>query len=155
MLGKLILFIAIIGFCDVYLVVLSASYLGIWSTIGLCLLTAFIGSYLFKRQGLKVLLEFQQGMLNGIPPVDKLIDGVLILIGGVLLITPGYISDFIGLMLMVPMVRKLLKPLLIKFAKKNMQVSFHSTGFGGAGHFQQNANDKSSNEKEADIIDIK
>lgn len=154
MFGKIFLIILVVGFCDAYLVVLSAQILSIWGAIGLCLLTAFIGSYLFKREGIRVLLEFQKDLLEGKPAVDKLADGVLVLIGGALLITPGYITDFIGFMLMIPFIRKLVKPLLFKFAKRNMQFSFHATGFNGATHFHSNPH-QNSKEKDADIIDIK
>ena len=154
MLGRIVLIIAVLGFCDVYLVVLSAQYLGVFGAIGLCLLTAFIGGYLFKRQGLKILIEAQQDMMQGKPPVDKLADGVMILIGGVLLITPGFISDFLGFMLLIPFVRKLVRPIIFKFAKNNIKFSVHSSMSQGPSSFQQSSRN-SSNEREAEIIDIK
>lgn len=148
MLGKIILTIIIVGFIDVYLVVLSAKYLTVLGAIGLCILTALIGGFLFKREGFRVLGEFQRELQEGKLPLDKLGDGVLILIGGAFLMTPGFITDFFGLLLMIPFVRKLIKPLLMKIAKKNMSFHFHS-------NFPPNMRDSNTQEKEAEIIDIK
>jgi UPF0716 protein FxsA len=148
MLGKIILAIIIVSFVDVYLVVLSAHYFSIWGAIGLCILTAIIGGALFKREGFRILGEFQRELQEGKMPLDKLGDGVLILIGGVFLMTPGFITDFFGFLLLIPFVRKILKPILVKIVKKN--VSFH---------YQSNikSNKRSANpqEKDAEIIDIK
>lgn len=155
--GKLFLFILFVGFCDVYLVVISAKYLTVLGAIGLCLLTAFLGSYLVRREGFKVLMEIQNDFLSGKPPVDRMIDGVLILIGGALLITPGFITDFMGFMLLLPFVRKIMRPLVIKCFKNKVKFNTFSTMGGQATfytNFPKNPNSNAA-EKDADVIDVK
>lgn len=148
MLGKIVLTIMVVSFVDVYLVVLSAKYLTILGAIFLCILTALLGGALFKREGFRVLGEFQNELQQGKLPLDKLGDGVLILIGGVLLMTPGFITDLIGLLLLIPFVRKITKPFLAKHLKKNMSFRFYS-------NFQPNMGNSNTKEKEAEVIDIK
>lgn len=155
MFGRIVIIIAVIGFCDVYLVVLSAKYLTIFGAIGLCLLTAFLGGILLKKEGFRVLFEFQKELSEGKLPIDKIADGVLILIGGALLMTPGFITDIIGFLFLIPIFRKVFKPILINYAKKNIAFKIHSAGFGTAKPFTTGAGGVNSNEKEADIIDIK
>jgi UPF0716 protein FxsA len=80
-------------------------YLGTWPTIGLIIATGFAGAILAKLQGTMVLRRIRQDLAEGRMPAPRLIDGVMILVAGVLLITPGLITDTIGFLLLVPPVR--------------------------------------------------
>ncbi|MEN3316286.1 MAG: protein FxsA [Acidimicrobiaceae bacterium] len=79
--------------------------IGTWNAIGLLLLVSFGGAWLVKREGLGVLRRFRQQMDAGRVPGRELADGVLILLAGALLLTPGFVTDFFGLLLLVPPVR--------------------------------------------------
>ena len=81
--------------------------IGTWPTIGIIILTALIGSMLLRQQGLSVLRNAQQRLATEGDPGALLADGLMILIAGVLLLTPGFFTDTIGFALLVPAVRKL------------------------------------------------
>lgn len=93
------------------------SRLGYLETILMLVLISAAGAALAKRQGYAVVARIQQDLNLGIMPGDSLIDGALILTGALLLLTPGYITDAAGLLLLLPPVRKLVRA----FAKRRLQ----------------------------------
>ena len=70
-----------------------------------------LGPYLARLQGFLVLQKIQNDLNNGIMPNSELIDGLMILVGGIVLLTPGFITDFFGLLLLIPWTRSLIKML--------------------------------------------
>lgn len=93
------------------------SRLGYFETILTLVLISFAGAALAKRQGYAVVARIQQDFSLGRMPGDSLIDGALILTGALLLLTPGYITDTAGLLLLLPPVRKLVR----SYAKRRLQ----------------------------------
>jgi len=79
--------------------------IGLFDTLLLVVVTGFAGAFLARQQGMLVLFQIQKDMSEGRMPAPRLMDGVMILIAGVLLITPGLITDAIGFLLLVPLVR--------------------------------------------------
>lgn len=108
----MILFTAI-PMVELWLLFLLSSWMGIGTTIGLVLGTGFAGATLARWQGWQVIQRVQQQMQQGMLPAGALGDGALILVAGVLLITPGVLTDLIGLSLLVPLIRTLLKKMVI------------------------------------------
>lgn len=86
--------------------------IGVLNTIGLLLLSGILGSWLAKRAGLSVLHRVQAAMAEGRVPATELIDGLLILIGGALMIAPGFVTDVLGMSLMLPPVRAMVRRIL-------------------------------------------
>ena len=90
-----------------------ASFLGsgnaLLITIGTIILTGVIGANLAKSQGFAILTRIQKCTATGQMPTDELIEGIMVLVGGVLLLTPGYATDLLGFTLMLPPSRILLK----------------------------------------------
>ena len=84
-------------------------YIGIGYTIGIVILTGVVGAYIAKLQGLMTLRKIQEDINKGKMPADRLFDGFLILCSGILLLTPGFITDFIGFMGLFPFTRDLFK----------------------------------------------
>ena len=93
------------------------SRIGYFETILTLVLISFAGAALAKRQGYAVVARIQQDISLGRMPGDSLIDGALILTGALLLLTPGYITDTAGLLLLLPPVRKLVR----SYAKRRLQ----------------------------------
>ena len=92
---------------------------GLTYTLGLVVLTGFIGAFLAKAQGLMVMGQIQRDLAEGRMPAPRLMDGVMILVAGVLLITPGLITDTIGFLLLVPATRRAIRTWLRnKFEEK-------------------------------------
>jgi UPF0716 protein FxsA len=83
--------------------------IGLWPTIGLVVLTAVAGTWLLRLQGLATLARAQRSMEHNQLPVAELFDGLCLLIAGILLLTPGFVTDGFGLLLLVPPFRALLR----------------------------------------------
>lgn len=86
--------------------------IGGWNTVALVILTGFLGAWLAKRQGLQVIRLVQLQLSRGQMPTEALIDGALVLVGGILLMSPGFFSDLLGLLLLIPYTRMIVRHLL-------------------------------------------
>jgi len=102
---KLFLLFAIIPIAELYLLIKIGGIIGALNTVLIILITATVGAYLAKSQGLIVITRIQQAMAEGRPPGDELLHGLFILIGGFTLLTPGFITDFLGLSMLLPPIR--------------------------------------------------
>ena len=90
-------------------------YLGLWPTIGLVFLTGSCGILLLRQQGLVTVLKAQEAIRQQRLPVNEIFDGVCIVVAGISLIIPGFISDIIGLLLFWSLSRYLLKRILWRY----------------------------------------
>jgi len=102
-----LLFIAI-PLLELWLLIEVGSGIGGLSTIALCLLTAALGGFLIRWQGMSTLLDAQKRMAHGEIPADHGFHGLMIAFSGILLFTPGFITDSVGFLLLVPPLRRLL-----------------------------------------------
>jgi UPF0716 protein FxsA len=88
--------------------------IGALNTVLIILVTAIIGASLAKNQGLLVLSQIQQALNEGRLPANELLHGLIILLGGIALLTPGFITDLMGLSMMIPQIRGI----YLKFAER-------------------------------------
>lgn len=106
----------------------SSHVIGLWSTFAMIVFTGVVGVYLAKRQGFKVLGEIQSKLNRGEMPGGAVLDGIFIFVGGILLVLPGYVTDIIGFVFVIPMTRALLKPFVMKWIewkfRKNSTIFF-------------------------------
>ncbi|NHF72965.1 FxsA family protein [Paracoccus xiamenensis] len=109
---------------EIALFIQVGGLIGLWPTIGLVLLSAAIGSVLIRSQGGRALLEVQQSFRTLSDPTRPLAHGVMILFAGMLLLTPGFFTDTLGLLLLIPAVRDW----VMRRASRHVKVS--RTGFG-------------------------
>lgn len=116
----LLALIIVVPALEIWLLISIGQYIGPWLTIILIILTGVLGAWLAKYQGLEALRNAQQKMSHGQMPGDVIIDGLCILVGGVLLLTPGFISDSIGFFLLIPATRNILKPFIIRGIRNRM-----------------------------------
>ena len=105
--GCLLLLVIIVGLPVAEFMVIGkvAAQIGFWDTIILLILSALFGSYLAKHQGKVVLSRIQQCLTEGRLPTLEMVDGLLIFLGGLLFVFPGFISDILGLILVFPLTR--------------------------------------------------
>jgi len=96
--------------------------IGIPMTLAVILLTGFLGAYLARSQGLKALARYQEALSRGRLPHEAIIDSLLILIAGVLLLTPGFLTDSIGFALLVPRIRTVIREMIEKSLKERLRV---------------------------------
>lgn len=102
----LILFVAI-PIIEIGLFIQVGGWLGLWPTLGIVILTAIIGTYLLRLQGMAALARLQNNIQSGQSPMDPIVHGAMILVAGVLLLTPGFFTDAVGFALLMPPVRAL------------------------------------------------
>jgi UPF0716 protein FxsA len=115
---KLFLFFSVIPVMEIAILIQIGSYIGIPVTIAIVILTAVIGAFLVRQEGMTVIFKLRQKIQEGIMPADEIIDGVMILTSGALLLTPGFTTDIIGLLLVLPPSRRFIKKLLTRYLEK-------------------------------------
>lgn len=106
----LFLLFTVVPVVETYLIIEVGSRLGALETVGTLVLAGLVGAWLGKRAGSTVLREIFAGLRRGEPPAVKLVEGLLALVGAVLLVTPGYLSDLVGLLLLWGPARRWLAP---------------------------------------------
>ena len=114
----LILLFILIPAGEIGVLLLSGEIIGIIPTILMIILTGVIGSYVARKQGLETIRLAQAQLNRGMIPGEALLDGICILVGGVLLLSPGFITDVFGIILLAPPTRKYVKKLLTKTLTK-------------------------------------
>ena len=139
----------IVTLLEIYVLISVGDSIGGLSTILLVIITALIGSTLLKQQGWSTMAKAQNAMANGQTPAFEMLEGVVILVSGVLLLTPGFITDVFGLLGLMPWSRTyFIDRILSKNAEKVF--SQKNTVFI---HKTRPEEDKSKNDKKSDTID--
>ena len=105
MFGRMLFLFIFLPMVELYLLIMLGSRIGAMPTIGLIVLTGIIGATLARQQGLSVLSKIQREMASGKPPTQELVEGALIVVGGIVLLTPGIVTDIFGFSLLFPPVR--------------------------------------------------
>ena len=122
MLLPLFLLFTLMPLLELWLLFQLSGMFGFWTTIFVVLLTGMLGAVLAKMQGWHTMFKIQNSFRAGQLPAKEMGDGVLILIAGVLLITPGVITDIVGLSLLVPPVRITVRKLLQIWLMKRVKI---------------------------------
>jgi UPF0716 protein FxsA len=117
----LLAFIIIIPAMEIGLLLLSGKTIGVWPTIALIILTGVLGAWLAKKEGAQALKLAQIQVQNGEIPNEVILDGLCILVGGVVLLTPGFITDAAGFFLLIPTTRTIAKAGLRKLISRMIQ----------------------------------
>jgi len=102
------LVLVVVPIVEIGLFVQLGGFIGLWPTLAIVVATALLGSFLLRKQGLSTLEELRRTAETGQNPAGPLAHGALILVAGLLLLTPGFFTDGIGFLLMVPPVRSVL-----------------------------------------------
>lgn len=108
------LLLIIIPACELGILIWSGKTIGLIPTILLIIATGIGGAYLAKYQGLLAVRKVQEQLNRGMMPGEELIDGICVLVGGCLLLSPGFLTDIFGLILLLPPTRVLIKPVIKK-----------------------------------------
>ncbi|RUL56419.1 MULTISPECIES: FxsA family protein [Lysinibacillus] len=94
--------------------------IGVFNTLLLILFTSVIGIWVAKKQGVQSVQNMRNSMAESNPPGPAMIDTFLIFVGGILLVLPGFLTDLLGFMLVIPFTRKLFKPAIYQWLRKKM-----------------------------------
>lgn len=121
----IILLLIIVPALEISLLILSGNTIGVWPTIVLIITTGVLGAWLAKSQGLKAITAAQAQMSIGQIPGESIVDGLCILVGGVLLLTPGFVTDAVGFIFLFPSSRKFVK----RWVKKWLEYAIRNGKF--------------------------
>jgi UPF0716 protein FxsA len=130
----LLLLFTVIPAVEIALFVVVGGEIGPLSTFAVVLFTGVAGASLARMQGFAVLMQMQSGLSQGRMPTEELVEGAIVLFGGALLLTPGFMTDLVGLSCLLPSTRKGYAFLLKKWAAK--KVDFVGPGRVNAGGFR-------------------
>ena len=125
MLWKLFLDFTIIPVSEIYILIAIGGQIGILPSIGLVILTGIVGASLARSQGLKTLGRIRDSFQQGVVPGEELLNALLIAIAGIVLLTPGFLTDAAGLFLLIPATRTLCREWLkrrieLVYAQRNV-----------------------------------
>lgn len=121
---------------ELYFLIQAGEVIGGFNTFMLVVLTGIIGAGLAKSQGQLILMKIQKEMAEGRTPADQMIHGLLVFVGGLLLLTPGFFTDFFGLSLIFPLTRKFYINSVkrgFEAQMKSGKVKFYGSGAGFSG----------------------
>src|SRR4051794_20378924 len=119
----LILLFIVVPIAEIALLIQIGELIGVWWTIALLVIDAVLGSLLARSQGRAAWRRFTLALQSGRPPARETLDGALVLFGGALLLTPGFISDVLGAVLLLPPTRALVRGLLVRRFARRMVAS--------------------------------
>ncbi|GAB5380146.1 MAG: FxsA family protein [Aliiglaciecola sp.] len=149
MFGKLFILFAILPIIEIAVLVNVGEQIGGWNTVAIVILTAFVGAFLVRKEGIATLTQAQQKMQSGVMPGQEMAEGLLLLVAGVLLVTPGFITDAFGLLLSFPLTRPLIAKSLMK--QVTLNVVSQQGGFKQQSHWHTQHN--SSEKSDEDVIE--
>ena len=158
----LFLLFIIVPIIEIMVLMNVGAWLGAWPTIAIVIITAWLGAKNVKQQGIATLQSVQSKMAHGEMPSDEIVAGLLLLVAGVLLVTPGFVTDFFGLSLLIPQVRKALINSVQQHLKTNISsssagFSVHSQHFNHSNfdqnNFGQNSADLENESRQGKTID--
>jgi UPF0716 protein FxsA len=132
----LVLLFIVVPIAELALLIQVGQLIGVWWTILLLIADAILGSWLLKTQSRAAWRRFNEALANGRVPHREVIDGVLVIFGGVLLLTPGFITDIFGLLFLFPPTRVLLRGLLVRRGALKLVGSMPGTANPPNGRFR-------------------
>jgi len=112
MLLKLFLAFTLIPVIEIYLFIKVGGSIGAFNTVAIVIITGFAGAYLARMQGMQTMFRVQTSLQQGVIPKEELIDALLIFVAGIVLLTPGFLTDAFGLLLLYPDTRNQFKRFL-------------------------------------------
>ncbi|HWB69886.1 MAG TPA: FxsA family protein [Solirubrobacterales bacterium] len=131
-LAVVVLFI-VVPIAELYVIIQVGQLIGLWPTLALLLADALLGSFLLRHQGRSAWRRFNQALAERRFPGKEVADGAMIVVGGTLLLTPGFITDIFGLIFLVPPTRALVRRLTRSYFTRRFVVVGSATGaFNGA-----------------------
>lgn len=148
---KLLLLFTIIPIVELALLIEIGRIIGVLATIGIVAITGIIGAALARQQGFIVVTKIRERLSRGEIPTDDLVEALLILVGGVTLITPGILTDITGFLLIIPFSRVFFAKLVVKIFKKYINKNEFNTRSNFT--FHSNFDDRKES-KNKDYVDI-
>lgn len=128
----LVLAFIVVPIAELYVIIQVGELIGVWPTLLLLLLDAVLGSWLLKHQGRNAWRRFNQALAERRIPAKEVADGFLVILGGALLIAPGFITDIFGILFLIPPTRALARKILYRFTVGRVAVVGFPGSVGGS-----------------------
>lgn len=128
----LLLLFTLVPMLEMFLLLQIGSIFGPWQTFAMLIVTGVVGAWLAKREGLQLLRQLSAELQRGLPPGVRLVEGVLVVIGAILLITPGVLTDLAGVLLIFPPTRRYIAPRVLSWLLSRFNIAEISEGMGEA-----------------------
>jgi UPF0716 protein FxsA len=130
-----LLFVAfvVVPIAEIYVLIQVGQVIGAWWTIALLIADSILGSWLIKREGGRAWQALKAALESGRMPAAELADGALILVGGTLMLSPGFVTDVFGVLLILPLTRPLFRRLLARVVTHRLAVMGPVPGAPGPG----------------------
>jgi len=125
-LPALLLLFVLVPIAELAVILQVGDWLGLWPTLAILVADSILGSLLMRAQGRAAWRRFTQAVRAGRPPAREVLDGVLVVVGGALLLTPGFLTDVLGLALLLPPTRAAVRALLVRRLAGRMVVAMTS-----------------------------
>jgi UPF0716 protein FxsA len=130
----LVLLFIVVPIAELYVIIQVGEWIGVWPTLLLLLLDAIVGSWLLKHEGRAAWRRFNKALAEKRVPAAEVADGFLVILGGALLIAPGFITDIFGILFLIPPTRALARKVLYRFTVGRVAiVGFPGGSVGGFG----------------------
>jgi UPF0716 protein FxsA len=123
----------VVPLIEIYVLIQVGQVIGAWWTILLLVADSILGSWLIKREGGRAWRALRSALDSGRMPARELADGALILIGGTLMLTPGFVTDAFGILLILPVTRPFFRGLLAQLVARRVVVLGNTTRPGPSG----------------------
>jgi UPF0716 protein FxsA len=120
---------------ELYVIIQVAHVIGAWPTIAFLVAESLVGAWLIKRQGRRVLHRIQAQLEGNRLPTKELVDGGLVLVAGMLMVAPGFITDLFGFLLLFPPTRAIARSALMRHFKDRLGTGYSFLGGSGVGGF--------------------
>jgi UPF0716 protein FxsA len=120
MLIPLVLLFIIVPIAELAVIIQVGQAIGVWWTIGILVADSLLGSLLMRSQGRQAWRRFQETTRAGRMPAREVLDGALVIFGGAFLLTPGFLSDVLGLLLLLPPTRAMIRRVLVRRLGRRM-----------------------------------
>jgi UPF0716 protein FxsA len=130
MLPILLLLFIVVPLAELYVIIQVGQAIGVLPTIAILLADSVIGSLLLRAQGRAAWGRFMAAVSEGRVPTNEVLDGVLVVFGGALLITPGFLTDVLGILFLLPPTRSLVRRVALRNVAARMAASATSWGIG-------------------------
>jgi UPF0716 protein FxsA len=133
----LILIFLVVPLIELIIIIQVGQLVGAWWTVAALVAVSVAGAWLMRREGTRAWGNFRAALASGRVPADEVLEGALVLFGGALLLTPGFATDALGLLLMIPVTRRMIAAVI----KRRLGARFSVTTVSGGGRARRRPDD--------------
>jgi UPF0716 protein FxsA len=130
----LVLLFIVLPIAEIYVIIKVGEAIGVWPTIALLILDGFLGAALLRHQGRAAWRRFNEALAAGKVPAREAFDGAMVIVGGAFLLAPGFITDAIGLLLLLPLTRAMFRGIATKVALGRAAFAVRTVRWGSKAH---------------------